>query len=60
MSAPDDSNPPASSTTQALAEALARKKAAGRGGPAVGLGRKQAERDAAARSAAKSKPQMRK
>lgn len=60
MSASDDSNPHASPTTKALAEALARKKAAGGGGPASGRGKLHNERDAAARSTAKSKPPMRK
>lgn len=50
------------SATQALADLVARRKAAGgAGAPGPGgSGRKQSERAAAARSASKSKPAVRK
>jgi len=56
----DDPNPSASekTATQVLADLVARRKAARTGGP-PGAGR-ESERAAAARSAAKSKPALRK
>jgi hypothetical protein len=46
--------------TQVLAELVARRKAAQQPGHDSGPGRRQSERAAAARSASKSKPAMRK
>ena len=58
----DDSSNPPKSPTEALAELVARRKAAlaqgGKGGPRQGL--RQSERAAAASSASKSKPALRK
>ncbi len=60
MSSSDDDQAP-KSATQTLAELVARRKAAQGGGANVGPGgRRQSERDAAARSASKSKPALRK
>ncbi len=61
---PDQNDDPSSASktaTQTLAELVARRKAAQGSGGAVGPGgRRQSERDAAARSASKSKPALRK
>ena len=60
MSTQDD-DPAPKSVTQTLAELVARRKAAqGAGANAGPGGRRQSERDAAARSASKSKPALRK
>lgn len=60
MTDPSDTTPKAASISPAQ-RALEMKRAAAKTAPNAGAGgRKQAERDAAARSASKSKPAMRK
>jgi hypothetical protein len=60
MSEPEDTPPAQKSATEVLAELVARRKAAASSGAPGALGRRQSERAAAARSASKSKPAMRK
>jgi hypothetical protein len=62
---PDDATPAQKSATpksatEVLAELVARRKAAANSGAPGGVGRRQSERAAAARSASKSKPALRK
>ena len=58
MTQASDGEPPKKSSTQVLAELVARRKALA-AGVAHG-GARESERDAAARSASKSKPALRK
>ena len=60
MNDSEDVSPPSRSATQVLADLVARKSAAGRSAAQARGDGRQSERAAAARSASKSKPAMKK